>query len=96
MEKENFYDTQMRHDKSKAVKYMAERLCEGGDCTAKSQMFLIAGAVEKVATMYAQEQFDRAINRIRKQANINGIKGLCAKEDVLTALKNIRNEEFPT
>ena len=53
---------------SRAFKYVQERLCKGGDCTARSQMFLVDGAVQKAAEMFAKERSDELDKILNKKA----------------------------
>jgi len=78
----------------KSEKYFVERICMGGDCTAKSQKFIYAPAAQTAASMFSSEVLDMAIKRVNRGANINGIKGLCAKKDVIAILKELQKEKF--
>ena len=76
---------------SKAIKIFNESLCRGGDCTAKSQMFIYEGAAKRVIDDYTSEQFDKLIKRLK---GINGVPGLLVKKDVLQLINEIKSQKF--
>lgn len=77
-----------------AAKYFNERLCRGGDCTAKSQMFIYNEAAKVVVELFNNEQLNKLSNSIKNMKGINGIKGLIAKNDVLGIINNYKKEKF--
>lgn len=83
----------MKTVKPESEKYFEQRLCMGGDCTAKSQQFLFEGAAKEVASLFCQEQINKAIRKIQR-LSINGIKGLVGKSDVIKIMNEIKKEKF--
>ena len=59
---------------SKAYKYFQDRLCQGGDCTAKTEYFLVEGAVERTVDLYHEEQIEVIKKRLLKYLNPKLVK----------------------
>jgi hypothetical protein len=78
---------------SKSQKYFTERLCRGGDCTARSQWFIYAPAAENVASMFSKERINEAICKIKK-LKINGVRSLVSKADVIEVLNLVKKHKF--
>lgn len=83
-----------KHFEKKLEKYLKGRIEKGIAQGSKNEYFTLDRVTEKVATLYMQEQMDKAIKSVRRKANISGIKGLCSKDDVIALLKKIKNEKF--
>jgi len=74
---------------SKAYKYIKNRKCMGGDCTAKSQEFVLMVAAETAASLYAEEKIKEGIKKIKAHCFISGVDGLASKKDVIDVLKKL-------
>lgn len=79
---------------TESQKYLKGRIDPGIAKGSQNEYFILDRTVENVATMYAHELLNKAIANIRKKSAINGIKGLCAKADVIKSLKSLKENKF--